>query len=48
MRSFLISCLVAVVLAGGAAIVLNLVQQSAGSAFASPTAVQLRTELQTH
>ena len=41
MRSFLISCLVAVVLAGGAAIVLNMVQKPADAAFHSPTGVRL-------
>jgi hypothetical protein len=47
MSSFLLSCLVAVVIALGAVVVLNnMLQKPAGVAFASPTGVELRTELQ--
>jgi hypothetical protein len=41
MRSFLVSCLAAVVLAVGAAAVLNSVQKPAERAFASPTGVRI-------
>jgi len=41
MRSFLVSCAAIVVIAGGAAIVLNCVQKPADSAFHPPTGVRL-------
>jgi hypothetical protein len=47
MVSFLVSCLTIIVIALGSVVVLNnMVQQPAGSAFASSTGVELRTELQ--
>ena len=41
MRSFLVSCLAAVVLALGAALVLNTIQTPADDAFRSATGVRL-------
>jgi len=44
MRSFLISCAAAIVIALGAALVLDRVQKPADTAFTSPTGVELRAE----
>jgi hypothetical protein len=41
MRSFLVSCVAIVVIAVGAAAVLNYVQKPADVAFASPTGVRI-------
>jgi hypothetical protein len=41
MKSFLIACVVAVVLAIGAALVLSAVQMPAGEAFISPSSVRI-------
>jgi hypothetical protein len=41
MRSFLMSCLAVVVIAVGAAVVLNKVQKPVESAFSSPTGVRI-------
>ncbi len=41
MQSFLASCIVAVVIAVGAVIVLNKVQEPVESAFTSPTGVRI-------
>ena len=41
MRTFLMSCAAAIVIAVGAAVVLNLVNKPADNAFHSPTGVRL-------
>jgi hypothetical protein len=41
MRSFLMSCLAIVVIACGAVVVLNHVQESVATAFSSPTGVRI-------